>query len=235
MTPGLPRGAPAGVREEPVNAIPEIRTDADVRLVLSGEIDVATVGQVRDAVIALLVREKPPAIVLDFENVSFIDSTGIGELVRCHRAAAVSGSTLTVENLAPSRAGSCGRPACSASSASPTRALTQRCELPRRPRGPPSAVPQAQPRALIRRGGPRTRGGVTRCGRSEAGRTGAPGSGASRAYVRRRGDERRGRLRRRGRPTMPAPARGRVCDTSAEAAGRGAGRRGRAPVTRAGP
>lgn len=84
-----------------MNAIPEIRTDADVRLVLSGEIDVATVGQVRDAVIALLVREKPPAIVLDFENVSFIDSTGIGELVRCHRAAAVSGSTLTVENLAP--------------------------------------------------------------------------------------------------------------------------------------
>ncbi|MFC0531713.1 STAS domain-containing protein [Phytohabitans kaempferiae] len=81
--------------------ITESHTDAGVRLLPFGEIDMATVGQVRDAVIAVLARDKPPAIVLDFKNVSFIDSTGIGELVRCHRAAAVSGSALTVENLAP--------------------------------------------------------------------------------------------------------------------------------------
>lgn len=76
-------------------------TEAGVRLMPFGEIDMATVGQVRDAIIAVLAREKPPAIVLDFQNVSFIDSTGIGELVRCHRAAAVSNAVLTVENLAP--------------------------------------------------------------------------------------------------------------------------------------
>jgi anti-sigma B factor antagonist len=81
--------------------ITELRTDSGVRLQPFGEIDMATVGQVRDAIIAVLARDKPPAIVLDLQNVSFIDSTGIGELVRCHRAASVSGSILTVENLAP--------------------------------------------------------------------------------------------------------------------------------------
>lgn len=81
--------------------ITELHSDSGVRLLPFGEIDMATVGQVRDAIIAVLARHKPPAIVLDLQNVSFIDSTGIGELVRCHRAAAVSGSVLTVENLAP--------------------------------------------------------------------------------------------------------------------------------------
>ncbi|MGN9913432.1 STAS domain-containing protein [Phytohabitans sp. LJ34] len=81
--------------------ITERHSDSGVRLLPFGEIDMATVGQVRDAIIAVLARDKPAAIVLDLRHVSFIDSTGIGELVRCHRAAAVSGSVLTVENLAP--------------------------------------------------------------------------------------------------------------------------------------
>lgn len=81
--------------------ITELHTDDGVRILPFGEIDMATVGQVRDAIIAVLARDKPQAIVLDLQNVSFIDSTGIGELVRCHRAATVSGSVLTVENLAP--------------------------------------------------------------------------------------------------------------------------------------
>jgi len=81
--------------------ITELHSDSGVRLLPFGEIDMATVGQVRDAIIAVLARHKPPVIVLDLQHVSFIDSTGIGELVRCHRAAAVSGSALLVENLAP--------------------------------------------------------------------------------------------------------------------------------------
>lgn len=81
--------------------ITELHTDSGIRILPCGEIDMATVGQVRDAIIAVLARDRPQAIVLDLQNVSFIDSTGIGELVRCHRAAMVSGSALTVENLAP--------------------------------------------------------------------------------------------------------------------------------------
>lgn len=81
--------------------ISQQRTDSDVRLLLSGEIDLATVGQIHDVIIDLLTRDNPSAIVLDLRKVSFIDSSGIGELVRCHQAAAVSGSALTLENLAP--------------------------------------------------------------------------------------------------------------------------------------
>lgn len=81
--------------------ITESRGGSRVRLAPHGEIDMATVGQLRDAVIAALARSRPSAIVLDFRHVSFVDSTGIGELVRCQRAAEVSGSTLTLENLAP--------------------------------------------------------------------------------------------------------------------------------------
>ncbi|WP_234361377.1 STAS domain-containing protein [Plantactinospora sp. BB1] len=81
--------------------ITERQTDSGIRLLLAGEIDLATVGQIRDAIIDVLTRDNPSAIVLDLEGVSFIDSSGIGELVRCHQAAAVSGSVLTLENLAP--------------------------------------------------------------------------------------------------------------------------------------
>lgn len=76
-------------------------SEGGIRLAPFGEIDMASVGQVRDAIIAALAQEKPPAIVLDFKDVPLIDSTGMGELVRCHRAAAVSGTVLTLENLAP--------------------------------------------------------------------------------------------------------------------------------------
>ncbi|MDQ7907619.1 STAS domain-containing protein [Phytohabitans sp. ZYX-F-186] len=88
-------------RSETSMLITELHTESAVRLLPFGEIDLATVGQVRDAIIAVLARDNPAAIALDLQHVSFIDSTGIGELVRCHRAAAVSGSVLTVENLAP--------------------------------------------------------------------------------------------------------------------------------------
>ena len=61
--------------------ITELHTDSGVRLLPFGEIDMATVGQVRDAIIAVLARNKPPAIVLDLQYVSFIDSTGIRTLI----------------------------------------------------------------------------------------------------------------------------------------------------------
>ncbi|GAB3980759.1 STAS domain-containing protein [Plantactinospora veratri] len=82
-------------------SITERQTDSGIRLLLAGEIDLATVGEIRDAIIDVLTRDNPSAIVLDLEDVSFIDSAGIGELVRCHQAAAVSGSVLRLENLAP--------------------------------------------------------------------------------------------------------------------------------------
>ncbi len=77
------------------------RVGSLVHLTLCGEIDVATAGEVRDAVLAALCRSAPATVVLDFRLVSFIDSTGIGVLVSCHRAASITGAELRLTNLAP--------------------------------------------------------------------------------------------------------------------------------------
>jgi anti-sigma B factor antagonist len=81
--------------------IMEQRNGSIVRISLRGELDIATVGEVHDTIIAALAHDAPSAIVLDMRLVTFIDSTAIGQLVTCHRAAAVCGATLTLENLSP--------------------------------------------------------------------------------------------------------------------------------------
>jgi anti-sigma B factor antagonist len=77
------------------------QTGSIVRLGLHGELDIATIGGVRDTIITALAQNSPSAIVLDLRLVTLIDSTAIGQLVTCHRAAAVAGAPLTLENLAP--------------------------------------------------------------------------------------------------------------------------------------
>jgi anti-sigma B factor antagonist len=64
--------------------------DADtVTVALHGEVDVATVDQVRVA-LADAIAAKPRHIVVDLSDLSFIDSTGLGALVfgfqRCRDA-----------------------------------------------------------------------------------------------------------------------------------------------------
>jgi anti-sigma B factor antagonist len=72
-----------------------------VRFGLYGELDIATIGEARDAIMAALHEHALSAIVLDLQQVTFIDSTAIGQLVACHKAAAVCGATLILENVAP--------------------------------------------------------------------------------------------------------------------------------------
>lgn len=81
--------------------IRQTESDAQVRITIEGEIDIATVGDVRDTVLAALARSRPRSVVLDLALVTFIDSTGIGELVACHKATTVSGAELVLENLTP--------------------------------------------------------------------------------------------------------------------------------------
>ena len=51
----------------------------------TGEIDVETAGSVAEAVTESLARS--PRVLLDLNEVTFIDSTGLGVIVRAHRAA----------------------------------------------------------------------------------------------------------------------------------------------------
>lgn len=50
---------------------------------VTGEIDVATAPALRDSLLALLNRGAP-SLVVDLRGVTFIDSTGIGSLLRIH-------------------------------------------------------------------------------------------------------------------------------------------------------
>jgi anti-anti-sigma factor len=66
----------------------------DVTLVApSGEIDLATAPQLREGLERA--EQKPgTGLVIDLRQVAFIDSTGIGELVGCHRRCRATGRGL---------------------------------------------------------------------------------------------------------------------------------------------
>ena len=50
----------------------------------AGEVDLATAGQLREG-LEQAEAQAPGGLVIDLRAVGFIDSTGIGELVGCHR------------------------------------------------------------------------------------------------------------------------------------------------------
>jgi anti-sigma B factor antagonist len=65
-------------------------------LSVSGEIDISTVGQLRDAIDLVLEEPGVGRILLDFEPLRFLDSSGIAALVGAYRAAEERGIRLGV-------------------------------------------------------------------------------------------------------------------------------------------
>lgn len=66
-----------------------------------GEVDVATVGVLRDRIHALLI-DGSSHLVLDLDQVTFIDSLGLGTLIGAHkRARVLQGSLVIVCTSAP--------------------------------------------------------------------------------------------------------------------------------------
>jgi anti-sigma B factor antagonist len=79
----------------------ETETRSDHALVTAvGEIDAATAGSVDEAVSAAI-AEGHKRVLLDFAQVTFIDSTGLGVLVKSHRAAEAAGATFAVVHPTP--------------------------------------------------------------------------------------------------------------------------------------
>lgn len=72
-----------------------------VRIELAGELDVDTVGPVRDEVLAALARDRPSRVVVGMRRVSFVDSTAVGTLVGCQRASAAAGARLVLSDPSP--------------------------------------------------------------------------------------------------------------------------------------
>jgi anti-sigma B factor antagonist len=63
-----------------MNMVPLVLDDGALGLAVSGEIDVSTVQELRDA-LAPLVERAPERIVLDLAAVDFMDSSGLAVLV----------------------------------------------------------------------------------------------------------------------------------------------------------
>ncbi|MFI7434350.1 STAS domain-containing protein [Micromonospora haikouensis] len=71
------------------------------RLVVTGEIDVATSGELASVLAGLLDGAPPAALELDFGGVRFLDSSGILVLLRAQGRAADRGCRLTVADVQP--------------------------------------------------------------------------------------------------------------------------------------
>jgi anti-anti-sigma factor len=67
----------------------------EVRLLVSGEVDLATSGVVLQAV-QDAAANGATSVELDLSNVPFIDSSGIGAIVRSHRVLKASDGRLTI-------------------------------------------------------------------------------------------------------------------------------------------
>ncbi|MEV8517367.1 STAS domain-containing protein [Dactylosporangium sp. NPDC051484] len=72
-----------------------------VTITVQGEIDLATAGQLRDAIIAAVTDAEPDiSLVVDLAELRFIDSAGISALLRGRRSALAAGRTFRVDGAA---------------------------------------------------------------------------------------------------------------------------------------
>lgn len=65
-------------------------------LSVHGEIDIATVPHVREALLRVFTTTLPRHLVVDLSDVTFLDSSGIGVLVGAHRRVTSEGGWFTV-------------------------------------------------------------------------------------------------------------------------------------------
>ena len=67
-----------------------------VRVVLSGELDVASAPAVEEQLLELESGELPPRVILDLTALRFIDSTGLSLLINADRRARRAGWRVTI-------------------------------------------------------------------------------------------------------------------------------------------
>jgi anti-sigma B factor antagonist len=67
----------------------------------SGEVDFGNAGKLRQALVEMVGRVRPPRVVVDLSRVTFLDSVGISALVAGYRAAAGLGAGFTVRDPSP--------------------------------------------------------------------------------------------------------------------------------------
>jgi anti-anti-sigma factor len=78
--------------------VTETRTDDETVLSLSGEIDIATAGDLRAAA-HRTIATAPKRLVLDFAGVTFCDSQGLSALIGLNKDVRAAGSRLVFVNI----------------------------------------------------------------------------------------------------------------------------------------
>jgi anti-anti-sigma factor len=78
--------------------VAETRTADEAVLVLTGEIDIATAGNLREAA-ERTIASPPARLVLDFAGVTFCDSQGLSALIALNRDVKAAGSRLIFINV----------------------------------------------------------------------------------------------------------------------------------------
>jgi anti-anti-sigma factor len=73
----------------------------DVVVMLEGEFDLSTEAVFR-SVLEGVMEHSPWSLIIDFDGVRFMDSTGLHALIRIHQAAADAGCRLLLTQLRPS-------------------------------------------------------------------------------------------------------------------------------------
>ena len=77
-----------------------VEADGQTVVVVHGEIDLATCDRLWSVVEAACARSR--RVVIDLRETTFMDSTGLGVLMRAHRALSASNDVLTVRTVAGS-------------------------------------------------------------------------------------------------------------------------------------
>ena len=73
----------------------------EIRVYLGGEIDHHSASLIRVSIDNAIIHKKPSLLVLDFENVSFMDSSGIGLVMGRYKLMNTVHGRIRVENLSP--------------------------------------------------------------------------------------------------------------------------------------
>ena len=76
--------------------------DKGLRVCLQGDVDHHSAFMIRKTVDSHISRRKPPLLVLDFGEVTFMDSSGIGLVMGRYKLMKSIGGEIRVENLSAS-------------------------------------------------------------------------------------------------------------------------------------
>jgi anti-anti-sigma factor len=75
--------------------------DGGARLAVAGEIDIATVDTLADAMTGIIRDRRPVRLDVDFAEVTFLDSSGVAALVAAWQLASADRIDFTVVNCCP--------------------------------------------------------------------------------------------------------------------------------------